>query len=106
LDDLSGVLDGEGPFVLVDEDQWGLDAVGERRPIPFPERDGEWAGYPPHDAAAVAELRRLRSAGADFIVFPARMAYWLDAYPGLRSVLRSESRCVVDNGRALVYDLR
>ena len=80
--------------------------IGEnRRAIPFPERDGTWAGYPPNDAAAITELERQRDAGAQFIVFPAPMFYWLDTYPGLKAYLYTRTRCALANDRAIIFEL-
>ena len=92
-------------FILVDKGL-GLKIGGHRRSVPFPERDGKWAGYPADDAAAIAELERLRSAGVQFMIFPAPMFYWLDVYPELKNRLLTQCRCVVNNDRALIYDLR
>jgi hypothetical protein len=82
-----------------------LHASGGRRVVPFPERDGQWMGHFASDWDAIAELRRLREAGARFIVFPSWMLSVLDAYPGLARVLTAESRCVVKNPRVLIFDL-
>jgi aminoglycoside 2''-phosphotransferase len=82
----------------------GLD-VGGRRMLPFPEQDGAWGGYPADDAAAVAELERLHSLGASFIVVPTEMRYWLDAYPGLAAHLRTHAAVRVDNARVLLFEL-
>src|SRR5262249_21640896 len=92
-------------FILVDKGI-GLKIRGGRRSIPFPERNGKWAGYPADDTAAIAELERLRSAGVQFIIFPAPMFYWLDIYPEFKKRLLTQGRCVVKNDRALIYDLR
>jgi inositol phosphorylceramide mannosyltransferase catalytic subunit len=91
-------------FILVNKGR-SIETSG-RRSVPFPERDGEWAGYPADDASAIAELQRLRKTGAEFIVFPAPMFYWLDSYPGFREYLSAETRCVRSNERALIFDLR
>jgi hypothetical protein len=92
-------------FILVNKGR-GIEMSGGRRSVPFPERDGEWVGYPADDAAAIAELGRLRRAGAQFIVFPAPMFYWLTAYAGLREYLYSQTGCALSNDRALIFDLR
>jgi hypothetical protein len=93
------------PFILV-ANGLSLKIDGDRRSIPFPERGGKWAGHPADDAAAIAELERLRLGGAQFIIFPAPMFYWLDVYPELKKRLLTQGRCVVNNHRALIYDLR
>jgi hypothetical protein len=83
-----------------------LEAGGGRRAIPFPELNGQWGGYPADDAAAITELERLRRAGIEFMVFPAPMFYWLDAYAGLRRHLSDTARHVLSNDRVRIFDLR
>jgi inositol phosphorylceramide mannosyltransferase catalytic subunit len=91
-------------FLLVNKGEI-LETSGGRRCLPFPECDGAWSGYPADDAEAISELQRLRRAGAKFIVFPTYMAYWFDTYPGLEAFLLTEGRRVVDNHRAVIFDL-
>jgi mannosyltransferase OCH1-like enzyme len=103
--DVESVVPEGARFILVDKGH-GLGVSGGRLPLPFPERDGTWAGYPADDAEAIAELERLLVQGACHIVFPAPMRYWLESYPGLARHLARNGRCVIDNERALVFDLR
>ena len=102
--DVEPIVPAGDAFALVDKGQ-GLDVGGGRRALPYPERNGQFAGYPADDAEAVSELERLRSAGIRFVVFPAPMRYWLKAYPGLEAHLRQTGRRVVDNERAVIYEL-
>ena len=92
-------------FLLVDKGQDIL-VSDDRRAIPFPERNGGWGGYPADDTAAVAELTRLRQAGAEFIVFPSGMRYWLDTYVGLRSHLFATAKQIFNSDRCSIFDLR
>jgi inositol phosphorylceramide mannosyltransferase catalytic subunit len=92
-------------FILVAKGR-GIEINGGRRLIPFPEHHGEWGGYPIDDAAAIEELERLRRAGAQFIVFPAAMFYWLDTYPVFREYLYANACPAISNERALIFDLR
>jgi hypothetical protein len=94
-----------GSFLILVCKGGTLNVSGGLRVVPFPERDGEWAGHFSSEGDAIAELRRLRGAGARFIVFPSWMLSVLDAYPGLARVLTAESRCVVKNPRVLIFDL-
>ncbi len=104
-EDIEPIVPPGALFVLVDKGK-GVVVGGGRRFVPFPEQDGQWAGYPVDDAAAIAELVRLRQTGAQYIVFPAPMFYWLDAYAGFRDYLYAETRCALSNERVLLFDLR
>jgi hypothetical protein len=103
--DVEPVVPPGSTFVLVDKG-YARSHDGGRRSVPFPERDGVFHGYPADDGEAIAELERLAREGAEFVVFPARMFYWLDAYPGLRDYLDAYAQRVVDNERSLVFELR
>ena len=93
-------------FILVDEDNWGMDANSTRRPVPFLERDGQYWGKPADDVTAIREFERLRHSGANFIVFAWPAFWWLDYYSGLHHHLRSAFPCVLQNDRLVVFDLR
>jgi hypothetical protein len=65
--------------------------------------DGRYAGFhPAGDTAAIAQLEALRARGADHLLLPATMLWWLDHYEGLRrhleerySVLLTDERCAI-----------
>jgi hypothetical protein len=105
FEDIEPVVPEGALFVLVDKGNELPPVPGGRLYVPFPERDGAWAGYPASDADAIAELQRLRARGARFVVFPRPMFYWLNAYPGLADYLRARAAVRVDNPRALIYEL-
>jgi hypothetical protein len=93
-------------FILVDENQWGgRDFLPDRRIFPFTERDGEYAGPPRDDAAAVEELERLRDRGACFIAFTAAAFWWLDYYRAFVAYLREYYRQVAATESLIVYRL-
>jgi FkbM family methyltransferase len=95
------------PFILVGKDKWGCTgSLKGRNALPFPERDGETWGKPEDDFAAISELERMQRAGASFMVFSEPVFWWLDYYSGLRVHLRSNFRCVLENSRLVVFDLR
>ena len=48
----------------------------------------------------------MRGEGAGFVVFAWPAFWWLDCYPRLRSHLRSNFPCVLQNDRLIVFDLR
>ncbi|MDB5305642.1 MAG: putative glycosyltransferase [Phycisphaerales bacterium] len=69
--------------------------------------DGGYAGFYPGDSAsAVEHLEALRSAGAEYLVFPASAAWWLEHYAGLRSHLESSCRRIGSaGGECLIFVL-
>jgi len=94
-------------FILVDENKWRVgEVIVGRRAIPFLERDGQYWGLPSDDATAISELERLRQSGATFIVFGYPALWWLEYYDELARHLYSKFRCVLQNERIVVFDLR
>jgi FkbM family methyltransferase len=94
-------------FILADESLWGDDgAFADRRTIPFTERDGQYWGPPGDDDIAISELERLKRARADFLVIAWPAFWWLDYYSKLNKYVRSRFRCVLENERLIVFDLR
>jgi SAM-dependent methyltransferase len=93
-------------FILVDENQFGRWISPGREVVPFLEREGQYWGPPADGSTAIRELERLRQRGASFIVFGWPAFWWLDNYVELRCHLRTEFRCVLENDRLIVFDLR
>lgn len=74
----------------------------------FPQdRSGGYAGYHPRDGAeAVAELQRLRRGGAEYLVVPVTMRWWLEYYTALAQHLSGHCELVADLGDScLIYRL-
>lgn len=105
--ELRSLIPEDQRFMLVDDEQWSGTPVTEGlQVVPFPERDGEWWGRPADDDAAIAELERQRQAGTDYIAFGWPAYWWLDHYADFAQYLRSTYRCLADNDRMIVFDLR
>src|SRR5712692_5862686 len=104
--ELDALIPAGDSFILVDQNQFWFELLACRRSIPFLERDGQYWGSPPDDDTAIRELERQRQSGATFIVFGWPAFWWLDYYHELNRHLRSSFRCVLDNERAVVFDLR
>jgi hypothetical protein len=94
------------PFVFVDQDELGQLPFGQRRVIPFLERQGAYWGPPIDDATGIIEVERLREAGAGWLVFAWPAFWWLDHYAALRGYLNSSFHCPLRNDRLVVFDLR
>lgn len=93
------------PFVLVDDGDWSMLPDERRRPIPFLERNGEFWGPPSDDAEAIAELERLRTAGASYLVFGFPAFWWLDYYAGFADHVAGSFERVAETKDLLAYDL-
>lgn len=94
-------------LILVDEQGFGGDFARGRRCLPFLERDGLYWGAPPDDRTAIHELERMRrERGAHFIAFGWPAFWWLEYYAEFRAHLRERFRCVLQNERLVVFDLR
>lgn len=105
--ELSALIPEGETFILVDQDQWWMGlVVDDRHRIPFLEREGQYWGPPPDDDTAIREFERLRQSGASFIVFIWPAFWWLEYYSGLHRYLCSRFRCVLNNARLVVFDLR
>jgi hypothetical protein len=106
-EEISALIPPEEVFILVGEHQWASgETVLRRRYVPFIEKDGHYWGAPPDTATAIEELERLRKLEANFIVFRQPAFWWLDYYSGLREYLRSHFRCMLENDRLVIFDLR
>ena len=80
--------------------------VGERRRIPFTEKNGVYFGPPADDASAIAELERLRDSGAQYVAI-AQWYYWyLTYYAGFGEYLARRYEQIWDGEYVKLFDLR
>ncbi len=96
----------EATLIFVDEEEVRHSIDLPHPTVPFLERDGEWWGSPESSADAIHELERAIQKGAAFIVFAWPAFWWLEHYSVFHRHLRSSFRCVLDNERLVVFDLR
>ena len=105
--ELASAVPPRSPLVLIDDQTWGATAIDGRACVPFLERDGHYWGAPPDDAAAIAELERMRGQRSIGFVATAWPAFWwVTSYPKFYEYLRSTSECMIDNDRLLLFDVR
>jgi glycosyl transferase family 2 len=62
-----------------------------RRILDFPQADGEFAGPPPDDSEALAELQRLSESGVRYFALVWTAFWWREEYPLLTAALRRGS---------------
>jgi O-methyltransferase len=98
--EVSRVVPPGTPFLLVDAQQFGWDAV------PFLERDGAYWGPPADSATAISELERLRHTGAAFIVFGWPGFWWLTHYADFARYLNVKYECSWRSKDVVIFDLR
>ena len=60
----------------------------------------------PDGGTAIQELERMRHSGASYLVVAWPAFWWLDYYIRFHDYLRSRFRCVLENERLVVFDLR
>jgi hypothetical protein len=93
-------------FILVDDGKLEfVPEISDRHILPLTERNGLYWGHPENDAAAIEELKRLKKAGAAFIVVAWSAFWWLDHYRKLGCYLRETCHRLVENDRLMVFDL-
>jgi GT2 family glycosyltransferase len=75
---------GDAGVLVVSRGDRALVALGARPAGHFPQDpEGRYVGHHPRDSEeAIAELERLREAGADYLVLPSTAYWWLDHYRG------------------------
>jgi hypothetical protein len=105
VDELASLPRPHTPLILVDDSTWEVGPIDGRKRVPFLERNGAYWGRPQDDAVAIAELERLRSEGASFIVIAWPAFWWLRHYAGFARHLRRGYPCILQNDRLVVFDL-
>ena len=93
-------------FVLVDDGEYGVNAIPGRSGLPFLERNGLYWGEPADDDEAIRELERLRDAGSGFLIFAWVSFWWLDYYKKFHDYLRSRFKCIKANNCIIAFDIR
>jgi SAM-dependent methyltransferase len=100
------IIPPEESFVLVDDGEYGVEAIPGRSGVPFLEHDGIYWGEPADDDEAVRELERLRESGSGFLIFAWVSFWWLEHYTKFHDYLRSRFKCVKENDCIIAFDIR
>lgn len=102
---LSQALPAGSTVLIVSKGDDRLLDLDELRAWHFPRLpDGSWPGHHPADSAEViAGLEELHAQGAEYIVFPAPMLWWLDFYEELAQ--RLHGHAVHSDDTCSIYSL-
>jgi hypothetical protein len=93
-------------FILVDNNEWGVEQQPNFQALPFLEHDGQYWGAPPDSQTAIQELERMRHESASFLVIGWPAFWWFDYYSEFRNYLNSKFPSILRNSRLIVFDLR
>jgi glycosyltransferase involved in cell wall biosynthesis len=97
VDAIDQALPPRATFALIDGGLLGVDSeLRGREAVPFPDRDGEFAGEPADDAAALTELGRLEARGIRHVAVLWPAFWWMEEYPSLAEALNERYRPLVD----------
>jgi hypothetical protein len=91
--------------IVVDQDTCRPMLRTEHELIPFTNRQGQYWGPPPDDAAAVAEFENLRKSGAEYLAIAWPAFWWMAEYPSWAAQLEKNARCLVRNERGQIFRL-
>jgi FkbM family methyltransferase len=104
---LAAVTSPDAVVIVADLEEGGFgSSIAGRAQLPFVEKHGQYFGPPADDAHAIVELARLRAAGATHFALLWPAFWFFDTYPLFEQHLRRGHRCVLENARAIVFELR
>jgi glycosyltransferase involved in cell wall biosynthesis len=91
-------------LALLDQANLGIKAeLRGRHVVPFPQADGEFAGIPADEQAALEELEQLRHAGVEYLALAWPAFWWLDEFPALAAALSARGRLLARSEDVLVF---
>jgi FkbM family methyltransferase len=103
---LAAVTSRDAVVIVADLDEGGFGrSIAGRARLPFVEKEGQYFGPPADDEHAISELVRLRAVGATHFALLWPAFWFFDTYPLFERHLRRVHRCVLENARAMVFEL-
>ena len=106
IQEIRALIPAKETFILVDEDHFVFDFFDKRKYIPLIDHDDSDSGRSANDETLIREFKRLQRAEATFIVFGFPAFWWIDYYPRFYKYLQLQYRCILENERLIVFDLR
>jgi glycosyltransferase involved in cell wall biosynthesis len=104
--ELSELIPSGSKFVLLDDEVFGHEVISQRNGIVFLEQEGQYGGPPSEDESAIGEVERLRDMGAQFVAFVWPAFWWVDYYDVFFDFLCANYKCILENERLIVFNLR
>lgn len=105
LKDVARLPHPELPLIVIDDGALEMGRFAGRERFHFLDRAGAFFGPPADEAAAIAELDRLRKAGAGHIVVAWNSFWWREQYPAFFDHLSRHFQKLLDNERCMVFAL-
>jgi SAM-dependent methyltransferase len=91
-------------FLLIDEATAGDAFQCCGHSIPFPQKDGVFAGDPVDSRSAISDMRSLWSSASHAVILEPAF-WWLGFYPDWFNYLKSNSTAVIETETMLVFEL-
>ena len=102
--DVAAWVPAGASFILLDYGWLGAQPLVGRHPVPL--LGGSRRHSRPDDGSVLRAIERHRDSGVAFLAFAWPAFWWIDGGSALGGRLRSQFRCVLDNARLVLYDLR
>jgi hypothetical protein len=106
LSEIRSIIPCGATYILVDELQTRLAEDADYKTLPFLENNNEYWGRPADSQEAIREIERMRKSGCTHIIFTWPAMWWLDHYKEMTDFLRTRNRCILENSRLTIFDLR
>lgn len=103
--DLAAAVPIGSRLILADDERFGFLPLPGRTILPFIEREGQYDGPPRDDEHAIAELRRLRLRGANYLAVGWPSFWWLDHYRAFAEYLHTSHVLTMHNDDIMLFQL-
>jgi SAM-dependent methyltransferase len=104
--DIATVTRPGDTIILADEDRFGPTYLPGRAIRPIVERHGTYYGPPRDDEDAIAQLKRMKKEGADYLAIGWPAFWWLKHYKQFAAYLSGNCANVLINDNVMIFGLR
>jgi GT2 family glycosyltransferase/glycosyltransferase involved in cell wall biosynthesis len=104
---IQSILPAESTVLVVSKGDEDLLTVSGHTAWHFPQDvHGQYAGhYPENSEQAIEQLEQLKTGGAQFLLIPETMLWWLQYYTGFASHISANYRCIRQGEDCFIYQL-